>query len=459
MLDVFRGIALVLLLSPVSLAAKIAAELDDFQQSVQLSEASKGFRSIDLPAELLYTLQRADMGDLRVFDAKGRAMPTLILRKSVDPVSEQKALSFYPLPGKADSGDSLSGVDIERNAGGEVIRIHPRSQHLDSITEAAITRYLLDNQETGSELVQLILDWSQARNGQVSLRIEHSDNLVQWHSLVPKAVLARLQHADDQLEQNVIDLPVSRSRFLRLTVLDADADFSINEVSAQYRQSAMPVQNWLVLGTLKKLPEESGVYGFTIQSALKPEKIQLDTSGDTEFYLSGKLYSRPNEKSVWRLRDRDFVQYVIKQGEQWFRSQALSLGYITDPSYRLELNNAQDLPEAQNLRIKLLMPAYEVVFIAAGKAPFSLAWGNADMEPDNYAMESLFEQFKQGADDLETVVLERSLILENMEQPQVVVAIDWKAIILWSVLILGVLLAGLMAYQLKNELTQKTDPE
>ena len=459
-LNVFRSFTLILLLIPFSLMASSTPELADFQQSVELSEAKKRFRSIDLPAEVLYTLQRSDMGDLRVFDARGRAMPIMILRKSTDAVSEQKALSFYPLPGRQNPDDSLSGgVDIERNAGGDVIRIHPRNQHVESTTGAVITQYLLENQETEPELVQLIFDWSQNRKGNVSLKIEHSDNLVQWHSLVSRAVLARLQHNGDQLEQNSIDLPASGSRFLRLTVLDGDDDFRVHGVIAQYRQSAMPAQNWLLLGALKKQPEESGVYGFNIQSVVKPEKIQLDVSSDSEFYLSGKLFSRPNEKSVWRLRNRNFVQYAVKQGEQWFNSDALSLGYITDSIYRLELNNGQDLPEAQNLQIKLLMPSYELIFIAAGKAPFALAWGNADIEPDNYSMESLFRQFKERADDLETVTPERALILENMEQPQVVVAIDWKSIVLWSILVLGVLLAGLMAYQLKNELSRKTDQE
>lgn len=55
------------------------------------------------------------------------------------------------------------------------------------------------------------------------------------------------------------------------------------------------------------------------------------------------------------------------------------------------------------------------------------------------------------------VMLERSLILENLAQPKVRVVSDWKAIVLWSVLVLGVLLAGPMAYQLKKELTDNTD--
>lgn len=458
-IELFRGFALMLLLMPVSVTAKNAPQLTDFQQSVQLSEAKKRFRSLELPAEVLYTLQRSDMGDIRVFDGAGRAMPMLILRKNADQVSEQKAISFYPLPAKPNVDDSLSGVDIERNAEGDVIRIYPGSQPEDTLAELPVNQYLLDNQETETELVQLIFDWSQHRKGQVMLKIDHSDNLVSWSALVTTAVLARLQHNGNQLEQNSIDLPATDSRFLRLSLLDADADFRIHGVSAQYRQSGRPVQNWLLLGALKKQPEESGVYGFDIHSQVKPEKIRLDMPEDTEFFLSAKLFSRPNVKSDWRLRHRQFVQYAVKQGEQWFNSNALSLGYITDPFYRLELNSAQDLPQAQKLQIKLLMPSYEVVFIAAGKAPFTLAWGNAEIEPDNYSMESLFEQFKQRADKLESVRPVRALFLGNMEQPQVSVAMDWKSIVLWSVLVLGVLLAGLMAYQLKNELLQKTDEE
>ncbi|MCW8956746.1 MAG: DUF3999 domain-containing protein, partial [Gammaproteobacteria bacterium] len=409
MIDIVRGFALVLLLTPVSLVAKNAPGIADFQQSVELSEAKKRFRSFDLPAEVLYTLQRADMGDLRVFDKEGRAMPILILRKNADTVSELKRLRFYPLPGKPNSADPLSGVDIERNTSGDVIRIHPRKQPPDNTAELPITQYLLENLETKTDMDQLVFDWSQNRKGQVSLTIEHSDNLVQWRSLLPKAVLARLQHNGDQLEQNSVALPASNPRFLRLTLLDADADFSIREVSARYRPSTPPVQNWLLLGALQKQPEDAGVYGFTIQSAVKPDKIQLQLPDEAEFYLSGKLFSRPNEKSVWRLRNRNFVQYAVKQGSQWFNSEALSLGYVTDPFYRLELNNGQDVPAAQQLQIKLLMPSYEVVFIAAGKAPFTLAWGNAELEPDNYSMESLFEQFKQRTDDLEIVQLERTL--------------------------------------------------
>jgi len=456
--NVFKVLLLATLLSPVSLAAKNVPELADFQQSVQLGEAKKRFRSFDLPAEVLFTLQRADLGDLRVFDNEGRAMPFQIRRKKSDRVSEQKALSFYPLPGVQDTDGVLAGVDIERNAGGDVIRIHPRKQPLENVAELPVTQYLLENQETETDLDQLIFNWFQTREGQVSLKIEHSDNLVQWRSLVQKAVLARLQHNGDQLELNTIDLPYCDSRFLRITLLDADIGFRIEEVSAQYQQVAIPVQNWLALGQLKKQQDESGVYGFNIRSEVKPEKIQLVLFGDSEFYLSGKLYSRQNKKSDWRLRNRQFVQYALKQDEQWFKSEALPLGYTGDAAYRLELKNGQDLPDAEKLKIQLLMPSYEVVFIAAGKSPFILAWGNANIESDNYSMEPLFEQFNEGTDELEKIQLERSLYLKDMEQPQADAGIDWKSIVLWSVLALGVLLAGLMAFQLKNELSQNTDP-
>lgn len=456
--NIFNIWLFMMLLLPVSLVAENAPELADFQQSVPLGEANKRFRSFDLPAEVLFTLQRADLGDLRVFDDEGRAMPFLIRRKKSDTVSEHKALRFYPLPGVQNLDGSLSGVDIERNAGGDVIRIHPRKQQPDNVAELPVRQYLLENQETETDLDQLIFNWSQTRKGQVSLKIEHSDNLVQWRSLVHKAVLARLQHNGDQLEQNTIDLPSSDSRFLRITLLDADIDFRIDKVSARYQQTSMPVQNWLLLGALKKQRDEAGVYGFNIRSVVKPEKIQFALSGDSEFYLSGKLYSRLNKKSDWRLRNRKFVQYSLKQGEQWFKSEALQLGYTGDIAFRLELNNGQDLPDAEKLKIQLLMPSYEVVFISAGKAPFTLAWGNASIELDNYSMEQLFEQFKEGTDELEKVQPERTLILKDMEQPLASVGIDWKSIVLWSVLVLGVLLAGLMAYQLKNELSQKTDP-
>jgi hypothetical protein len=111
---------------------------------------------------------------------------------------------------------------------------------------------------------------------------------------------------------------------------------------------------------------------------------------------------------------------------------------------------------------------HRLVFVARGGAPFTLAYGNRDALPANYAMDTLVRGYRQkpGSSGLEDVKMTQvaSVPPTRLKSPDLqlpaalggaVIAADSveiKKIILWSGLVAAVLLLAWMAWRLLSQM-------
>jgi hypothetical protein len=111
---------------------------------------------------------------------------------------------------------------------------------------------------------------------------------------------------------------------------------------------------------------------------------------------------------------------------------------------------------------------HRLVFVARGRAPFTLAYGNRDAVPSSHSMDTLIRGYRQNAasSGLESVKMTQvasvpptRLKSRDLQLPSAlggaVIALDSvaiKKIILWSGLVVAVLLLGWMAWRLIRQM-------
>jgi hypothetical protein len=109
------------------------------------------------------------------------------------------------------------------------------------------------------------------------------------------------------------------------------------------------------------------------------------------------------------------------------------------------------LSDSQLPEIRAGWAPKQLYFLAQGKAPFTLAFGNYNIKP--VQANSLSSLIKRSGTSIDHVSLGE--FIKNDKLNKAGSETPWKLILLWLVLILGTALMGFMAYRLFQQMSEE----
>jgi hypothetical protein len=128
-------------------------------------------------------------------------------------------VSLYRAPGK--TVDQLD-VRIEQRADGSVVSIRTRSPGARPAPAQPAAAYIVDATAIDSTIAVITPQWRVAPDNYLgSARVEASDDLKHWRTVVAGAPLAYLQQGQARLVQERIEFAPTRSRYYRLSFAPA----------------------------------------------------------------------------------------------------------------------------------------------------------------------------------------------------------------------------------------------
>lgn len=398
-----------------------ALSLGEFAGGFTL-EAEPGFalQRIELPLEVYNASVRADLGDMRVFNAADEEVP-MHLRRIVPQTGAAIGLPLFRL------GQAEDGRDYD-------LRMRIRTSERGAVVETLV-------RPSGEDNRLLLLDATNAPTGLGALRFElgedfgmlrvevrGSDDLATWQG-AGSGVLTRMEHRNGRIRQDRIDL---RGRSWKYYLVSAARDLS--GVEAAYgepavgptRRSFAPLAGRLV---------QPGTLEFTLPPGLPVDLIDLD---ETDNAVLG-------------------VEVQVADGDGWRRVTAGSLFRLNVDGQRL---SGSGLPLRGPLaRMRVVMQGaqaplrvgwlpHELVFMAQGEGPYTLAVGNPSVEGGADLLAPMLTHGGVGAAPLGKAVLGAWKPLGGEERLRP--ARNWTRVVLWAVLGLGVALLGAMAWHLSR---------
>lgn len=399
-----------------------------------------------LPDDVYRVVTRDDLGDLRVFNANGTPVPHAFCaapQNSAPQVTEQ-SLPVFVLRGRDQVYTESSRVNVETPSGTRV-DVEESSAPAPEVVSGLI--HIIDARET-EPLQAIRFDWRSPDGvSEVKVRIEASDDLDRWQTVVPASTLLLAQQGGQELRRERIELPLREYEYLRVQRVDSGPPLIVNSVAAEEVSEAQEIEPMWFTAT-RVASDEADVLTFDAQH-LAPvtfARVRLQQENST---ASVTLQSRADDKAPWRTRWSG-ESYVIVSETVRRESPPARFEPVSDRYWRVQI--LKDPQVYQGSALELGYRPAKLRFLAQGPGPFTVAFGSRRAEVARPAVcdglladvsaadrERMIEQGYAG--QIVSLGGADALKIPPKETPT-------KVVILWAVLVIGVGLLVAMALSL-----------
>ncbi|KAB2518392.1 DUF3999 domain-containing protein [Pseudomonas sp. GXM4] len=420
----------------------------DFATQVPLTVSGNGpWYRLDLPLSAQLQARQTDLSDLRVFNAAGEAQAYALARESAQTRDDGKLheVKWFPLYNAADASERAPNVRVQSTTNGTLVEVQPSTQ-LEA-GEEVLRGWLLDASAIKAPLQQLILDWTSERDGFQRFSIEASDDLQHWQSW-GEGQVARLTFSDERIEQHEVTLPGRTARYVRLlweSPGSAPVLTSAQLKSSDPRNLPLPlVWSPSVAGSSK-----SGEYIWQLPMGLNVERVQVELKQPNSL-APVTLAGRRESNLPWQTLSSGLL-YRLSQNNQDVVQNEIPLSGQTVQQLKLTVDERGGGLGEQAPDLKYAVRATQVIFLARGEGPYSLALGNATVKTANLPLATLIPDFKPEklASLGKATVQDEAVATQTSTATTAAVAgTNWKKFGLWAVLLLSVVFLGAMAFSL-----------
>lgn len=418
----------------------------DFSAQVPLSISGNGpWYRLELPLAVQLSARQADLSDLRVFNAAGEPQAYALSRQSAQHIENRNVadVKWFPLYA-ADTRETLPAVVMKSSAEGTLLEVRPSTA--TTTGQQVLRGWVLDASAIKAPLQQLSLDWSHEQEGFQRFSIEASDDLQHWTPWGDGQV-ARLSFADERVEQHDVNLPGQTARYLRLLWQGQAAPLLTSAKLVSATRSSLPTP-WVWSQPLSGTRLQAGEYTWQLPAGLNVERLRVElTQPNTLAPVT--LSGRRDSKQAWQPLSNGLLYRLTQNGQDVVQDQ-LQLPGQAVAELKLQVDERGGGLGTAAPTLRVAVRATQLVFLARGEPPFTLALGNASAKAANLPLSTLIPDYS--AERLNTLGQATVAGDVRVTSPALVAAVDtepnWKKLGLWAVLLLGVAALGAMAYSL-----------
>lgn len=430
-----------------------APKFDDYAQGIEIEAPSgRALIEIDVPDDLYRTITRADAGDINVFNAEGVTVPHALCsaRPESAGVISQQALPVFTLQAATEAQGNPARIDLN-TPGGTAVRIEESPAGKTDGSATQTRAHVIDAREVGGSLRSIQFEWrSPGEASEARVRIEASEDLDRWTTVVHASTLLQVAEGDQQLRREKIPLPEQRYRFLRVARADGGPPLVITSVIAERVAEPTTIDPiWFTAQAQASTQDKEWLFDAGRLAPVSYARLRLPQDNMS---VRVRIQSRSDPEAQWRERWSGESYSIVADGERRVSAPA-HFAVTTDRYWRvLNLNEGAPTPP----RLELAYRPARLQFLAQGSGPFTLAFGSRRVAVSSgQACGSLLSDVS--GDDLQRYVVEGEFgalrILGGdaaLQPPPVPTPV--KRIALWVVLVGGVVLLIGMALSLLRRL-------
>lgn len=410
---------------------------DEYAQVLALApKANDKLGRVVLPAAAVAEIVRPDLGDVRIFDAKGRKLSLALAYGRSGESSLLKAHDFSAIPLTEGPDGTAVPVPVEVKTGDASVAVSATDAAQATDKRAAV---LIDTRTLTLPVVGIELAAELPKQVPVTFTLESGADLKTWEPLADK-VLLRPGNDPEVLGQPRIALPAVnlKDRYVRIS-WENGPDIAVTGAKVLEAVERQPSRVDLeTSGAQLSGPHE---LRFAPQIAVPISAVKLELTG-SDGIVPVQLFGRDDPSDPWGL----LANGTLKQGEGPVN---LELSGATLREYRI----VADPRSAGFSKVPEVTLAVEPITIFAafnGEGPFNLAVGHPDAKP------AWFDPADFGtASDLLRAWRLSAEVESAGEAPVIKLApaapespYDTRKIALWAALVLGALVMAFAAWRL-----------
>ncbi|WBS04526.1 DUF3999 family protein [Pseudoduganella sp. SL102] len=469
MMQAFAHLATAVAALALALASLPAAAADTpahyaYQQQLTVSgrEAVVQYR---LPRGVYLHALSAELHDLRVFDADGTRLP-FALRAPAGAAQASRqgvAVRIFPVFAQPDQHGIDAGVEIRRAGDGTVISVEARTVGTQA-TAPALSALVLDmGAESGGGAFDALQFTLPAGTGRYEARlgIETSDDLQQWHGIADSSVSWMVSGDGQALASDRIAFEPRQFRYARIHWLAGKPlQFAgIRAEAVRYKEIPAPLDTLLV----QPVPGKAGtdlMYPSAIAIPVQRVGLQFSERNVSLPAELGRYRELPSlreaRRTTWQFEPLvSATFYRFGQGGRERLSGDVPITPLHSDHWVLRpLATSGSQPA-----LRLGWSPATLVFLANGRAPYTLAYGRRDAKPAAWAIGQVapgLSETELGNLERATAAAERFMARPAAPAPGVAAQASASAAsrkgILWGTLALGLCVLAAMAWQLVRQM-------
>lgn len=388
-----------------------------------------GPQRLSLPASAIIASKRADLGDVRLVDAKGRFVPMARQDHAADPVAlTAHALKVSPVLGGAGSqGSGRISVSLDEKGSARAITLDPAGQPATGATR--VVAALAFPLKLAEPARAIDLEAALPAQVPVDLKVEASTDLARWDVVAERTLFDPGDAVQPSLRIALAGSDLT-GRYLRLSWGDAPG---VEVRGATLLTGTVPIPPPLTVKTTGASLANPRELVFTLPTAAPLAGIRVRPAG-TDGVLPLQLFGRANREAQWQLVGADVVRpggnEIIAAGGTILREFRLladqrTSGFSAPPELELQFEPAA------------LVVAFN------GTPPYTLLAGKGDAAP------ALLERTSVAPDDGPAVSALPEARIDGAGEVSLNVApagqegpLSGKSAALWAVLLAGTALLG-----------------
>lgn len=394
-----------------------------------------------LPADVLVAVRRADLGDIRVFNGRGKIVPIALVGAGSSVPQHRASVPVYPLSGPTGAlGQPGLSIRIEDRNVARVVTLNAASLPTSRTTPSSAV--LLDTHGLREPVQAIALDMDIPAGNPVALTLLSSTDLKSWEPLAEK-ILFRSADGSVLLGGATVTLPGIdlNGRFVSIDWGDASG-VVVRSASVMTASTAPPAR--IVVATTSASLADAHEMRFDLPDVARLAAIRV-TQAESDGVLPVKLFGRRQGEDPWRL----LAATTLRAG---YGPSLLNLSGQPMTSYRL-VADGRTAGFSAPPRLELLFDPVELLVALYGKPPFRLAAGLA-AAPANYL--SLAEMAPWHS--LKLAGLPQAILAVPAGPRPIVTlragtpsgAFDQRKLVLWAALLSGVLVLAFAAIRLSR---------
>ena len=424
------------------------------------------FYRFALPLEVYQGVTRADLGDLRVFNGHGEVLPHALLRVEAQAESRQTehAVPFFPLPAEAGprEGDADLLVTVRQTGDGTLVAV--RRTPAAGKANAVVRGVVLDASKLQGGIRSLRLNVGPSSVAFHAYTIESSTDLQHWRQLKSDAQLVRLSHDGHQVVNDKAEWGSNADPYLRVLWADprqAPAILSV-QLGLVETSPGQPVEIWS--GPLTPSASQTNIHEYLLPGKLPLEKLRINLpqiNTLTPLNIQRRIdpvalrNHRHRAEPYWETFSRPVV-YRLQSPQGELRSPDIDLAGQIEERLRLVIDGRAGGIGSEAPTLQVGFVPHVLVFLARGEGPFVLAWGADGVNRGELPVATLLP----GYEGLHKLTATPATLSPAASAPTVKSAASEKSAvspasskwILWTVMLLGLLVLGGMAWSLLGQL-------
>ncbi len=457
-----KALLLLALLSTAAWGQETPADFP-YRATLRTSASASHYR-FALPAAVYEGAARRDLGDLRIFNAAGEPVPhAFVPRETQRSELRVQAVPLFPLYGDPAKRIETTSVRVQRSAAGTIVDV--RVQNGAPPRKPALIGYLLDASDLKEPLEALLLDWDTAEPFTGQARVEASEDLKTWTTLVAGSPVLYLEHRGARLERRRVELYGGRGRYLRVSFTGVPSSFALRRTRLELRSARPELEReWRWLDGVEEKARGEWLYDAGGHFPADRMRLQLPQPNTV---AQVQVLTRERADDPWRLAGAAVAYRLTRAGAE-IVSPDIPVRTASERYWLVKVDQKGGGAGAGELRLEIGWVPHEVVFAARGEEPFVLAYGNANAKGGPLPVSAVLPRSTDGREAAaveraavgpiaHTVLEPPSLFHEPVRFARTLVENrDVKKWALWAVLVAGVGLLVGMALRLLREVDRNT---